>query len=263
MSIRTRPSPCPLWLLVAVVCTGMGAYLAPPDIIRVGAFSEASPSKHYPSEWEFIELANGHKQTEYNLVESERGVVMRAHSKGGLSTLLNAQRIDLQTHPILEWSWKVDEHAETANVQKRNRSDFTAAVTVDFEHELSVLHRLEHFLFRITGYHVSTNRALMYLWANQADRGSVMKHVQVDWHTMVIVRNGSSDIGRWVSERRNVLDDYRTIFGEEPPPVKGVSLVTETNDTGERATAYYGDLSFRPDADSLIGPSLRTDRRPD
>jgi len=256
-----RP-PLPTWtfwlLLIAVVGVGAGMYVAPPDAIRVGAFSEASPSERTPPGWVFNDVVNGHKQTTYELVESEEGVVVRAHSEGGLSSLQTDRRINLHTHPILEWRWKVDRLVETADMRKRTRSDYTAAVAVNFDHKLSLLERLKHFVIRITGYHVSSNRVLFYLWANQLDKGTVHEDIHIDWFTHLVVRSGSTHVGRWVTERRNVFEDYRSIFGEEPPPVVRVSITTQTSSTRAPATAYYGDIIFRTAADSLVGPSLDT-----
>lgn len=262
--MQTLPNAWTFWLLLAVVCTGMGAYVAPPDVIRVGAFSEASPEARYPPGWTVYELANGHKQTKYDLVASDQGTVVRARSKGAMANLTTGkERIDLTTHPILEWRWKIDQLAEAANVQKRAQNDLTAAIVVRFHyHDMPLLQRLKHFTIRLLGYNISSHRMLLYFWANEADRGSVSKNLHAGWLRQVAVRSGSDHVGTWVTERRNVLKDYRAVFGEAPSHVTNVSLITETNNTNERVTAYYGDLLFRPAADSLIGPSLRRDRRP-
>lgn len=51
-------------------------------------------------------------------------------------------------------------------------------------------------------------------------------------------------------ERRDVLHDFRTAFGEEPTTILGVVLMTDTDDTRSHSTAYYGDIRFFPDADA-------------
>lgn len=260
--MRVRLPPWTVWLLVFLVaCTGIGAYLSPPDLIRIGAFSDADASNRYPPGWTLSELVNGHKQTAYELVETERGTVVRAESKGGISSLYIDRRIALKTHPILEWSWNVKDLAETANVRARARNDLTASITIAFAHnELGVVQRLKHFLLRVMGYYITSNRLLIYYWANEEERGSVSKNLHAGWFTQVALRSGSTHVGTWVQERRNVLKDYRAIYGEDPPPIESISITTETNSTEEHATAYYGDIVFRTDADSLIGPSLTQDR---
>jgi hypothetical protein len=61
---------------------------------------------------------------------------------------------------------------------------------------------------------------------------------------MIVVRSGAAAVGTWVDEERNVYEDYRKAFGEEPPMIKGIAVMTDTDDTGESATAWYGDIVF-------------------
>jgi len=48
-----------------------------------------------------------------------------------------------------------------------------------------------------------------------------------------------------VNEERNVFEDYKKAFGEEPPMISGVAIMTDTDNTGEKTTAYYGDIIFK------------------
>ncbi len=60
---------------------------------------------------------------------------------------------------------------------------------------------------------------------------------------MIVLRSAAADIGRWVTEMRNILDDYRRLLGGDPPRIAGVAVMTDTGDTGERAVAWY-DAAF-------------------
>jgi hypothetical protein len=62
---------------------------------------------------------------------------------------------------------------------------------------------------------------------------------------MIIVESGAADLNRWVTEERNVYEDYKAAFGEEPPSISGVAIMTDTDNTGESATAFYGDILFK------------------
>ena len=66
---------------------------------------------------------------------------------------------------------------------------------------------------------------------------------------MVAVRSGAADAGRWVTERHDLYADYRSIVGGEPPRIVGVALMTDTDDTGERAVAYYDAITLAPGVD--------------
>jgi hypothetical protein len=50
-------------------------------------------------------------------------------------------------------------------------------------------------------------------------------------------------------ERRNVLQDFREAFGQEPPDtVEIVALFTDNDQTGERVETYYGAVRALPEA---------------
>jgi hypothetical protein len=61
---------------------------------------------------------------------------------------------------------------------------------------------------------------------------------------MIVVESGAGKLNQWVSEERNIYEDYKRAFGEEPPMISGVAIMTDTDNTGEAATAYYGDILF-------------------
>jgi len=61
---------------------------------------------------------------------------------------------------------------------------------------------------------------------------------------VMALRSGMKDAGQWVSEKRNIRDDFRQQFGEDIDTIDAVALMTDTDNSGQRATAWYGDLYF-------------------
>jgi hypothetical protein len=57
--------------------------------------------------------------------------------------------------------------------------------------------------------------------------------------------NGSAKVNQWANEERNVYEDYKKAFGEEPPMISGVAIMTDTDNAGESAIAYYGDILLK------------------
>ena len=76
---------------------------------------------------------------------------------------------------------------------------------------------------------------------------------------MIVVESGPSRIGQWREETRNLYEDFRRAFGEEPPLVNGVAIMTDSDNTGESAVAYYGDISFLPAAGPQVAPADRSE----
>ena len=61
-----------------------------------------------------------------------------------------------------------------------------------------------------------------------------------------MVRSGVARLGKWLTETRNVWEDYRLIYGEDPDDVDAVSIAIDSDDTRSSAEAYVGAIRFRP-----------------
>ena len=59
---------------------------------------------------------------------------------------------------------------------------------------------------------------------------------------MIAVESGRDNIGKWIKYRRNILDDFEKYFGSPPPNVKAIAIMTDTDNTGGRASACYGPI---------------------
>jgi len=229
-------------LVVALLAT---VAMAAPPLVRIGNFSEASPTGSLPPGWKEIRFGENDASTQYRLVEGDSAVVVRARSSNGASGLITREEIRLTDHPILEWRWKVDGVVDDGDVTEKETDDAPARVYVTFDYtDLGVLDRLKLMLLRRFGYAEAPSRALNYVWANHRDLGTT-ESPYTDQIVMIPVEAGPTKAGRWVRERRNVLDDYRAVFGEDPPPVNGVAIMTDTDNTAGAARAWYGDIVFR------------------
>jgi hypothetical protein len=62
---------------------------------------------------------------------------------------------------------------------------------------------------------------------------------------MIVVESGEPRLNQWVNEERNIFEDYKKAFGQEPPMISGIAIMTDTDNTAESAIAYYGDILFK------------------
>ncbi|PEN14328.1 hypothetical protein CRI94_04635 [Longibacter salinarum] len=241
-SIRSSKTVAGLAIILLLVVAG--AATVHPDVLTIGAFSSASAQQITPTGWERITFGKIDVETEYNLVRApdDSTVVLRATSDGGASGLVTRRRIDPNEYPILRWRWRVSNVLEDGNARTKDGDDYAARIYVTFDHDLGIGGRIKRTALKALGYDDIPSRALNYVWANQVDAGQIFPSAYTDWVMMIPVRSGSSDTGRWVTEQRNILEDYRRAFGEDPPAVTGIAIMTDTDNTGGKTTAYYGDI---------------------
>jgi hypothetical protein len=166
-------------------------------------------------------------RTEYRVVPEGTGHVLRAEARGAASGLILEKKIDLEEFPILSWRWKVENILEKGDARRKEGDDYAARVYVIFPH---------WFFLR--------TRSINYIWANKLPQGAIVPNPFTSNARMVAVESGKERAGEWVSESRNVLADYRAIFGEDPPRAGAIAVMTDTDNTGGSTTAWYDDIRF-------------------
>ena len=235
-------------VLLLLAAGALAAAVPAPALVAV-AFSEAMPGQPLPGVYETLTLDDGSPPTQYTVVRDSSGTpVVKAVSENAASGVAKRQPpIDLATYPVMEWRWKVENVLEGGDATKKSGADFPARIYVTFDYDpanLGFFDTIKYRALQALGYDDIPLRALSYLWASRTPVGKIVPNPYLDWVMMLPVQSGCARCGTWRTERRNVLADYRAAFGEAPPPVNGIAIMTDTDNTGERATAYYGDIRF-------------------
>ena len=209
----------------------------------IGAFSNMEAGGSING-WELMELGDA-GTTDYALVEENGKVVVRARADDSASGLIRRVDADPRQFPLLTWQWKVEGMIPGGDVRRKGGDDYPARIYVTFDYDpadLSFGNRLKYKALRALGYDDIPVRALNYIWANKPGETSIVPNAYTDWVQMVPVRSGDADAGEWQMEQRNILDDYRAAFGEEPPAINGIAIMSDADNTGKSATAYFGDI---------------------
>ena len=79
---------------------------------------------------------------------------------------------------------------------------------------------------------------LMYIWANALPPETVVPNPHSARVRMIVVESGTRGLGEWIHVRRNLLEDYRRAFGEDPWDVVAVGVMTDSDNTRGRARSY-------------------------
>jgi Protein of unknown function (DUF3047) len=237
--MNARIAAALLWLAAPIVTTAAG------DIEAPGLFS-AEPPGGVPQGWVSFSFARTKRQTDYRLVKADGITVVRAEADAASSALVRRISFDPGQYPLLRWRWKVENILATADIGRRDGDDFPARLYVMFDYDinrLSLPDRAQITLARLLFGADMPAAALCYVWDNKTARGSILPSAFTDRVRLIVARSGSREVGQWVSEERDLYRDFTAAFGENPPAVSGIVIMTDTDNTGERAVAYFGDIT--------------------
>jgi len=217
-----------------------------PALLEVGKFSSAPVGQALPDGWKPLTFKKIPKQTAYELIKDGDAVVVKAVSDASASGLTKAVNIDPKEYPIVRWRWKVENVLKHSDVTRKDGDDYPARLYITFAYDPDKVSLGKKLKFK-TGQAIFGDipiGALNYIWGTNTPIGTIVENAYTDFAQMVVVESGTQKVGRWVSEERNIYEDYKQAFGEEPPLMNGVAIMTDTDNTKEQAIAYYGDIQF-------------------
>jgi len=224
------------------------SYAQQEAILEVGKFSAEPSESRLPAGWKPLTFKKIDRHTTYKLVKDGNEVVVKAVAESSASGLVRQIRINPKEYPIVQWRWKVGNILKKGDVHTKKGDDYAARIYITFEYDPSKLgffEKTKYEMIRLLYGQYPPTGAINYIWESKAPEGTMVPNPYTDRVIMIVVESGESKLNQWVSEERNIYEDYKKAFGQEPPLISGVAIMTDTDNTDESATAYYGDILFR------------------
>jgi len=191
------------------------------SILTIGSFSSGNLK-----DWNIKSFSG---ETYYQVTKLDNTLALRAESNSSASGLYKEQRIDLQKTPFLNWSWRIDKPLINLNEQSKSGDDFSARV----------------YIVLSGGWFFWQTKAINYVWAGNSAKGLIWPNAFVGKSAMMVALRSNNDKTKtWYQEKRNILQDFKKIFGSDIQYIDGIALMTDTDNSKNYALSYYRDIYF-------------------
>ena len=212
-----------LLLAAASAVSAQGAQVVVEDWSKTPIGQKGVPNGWRTQSW-------GSPKYEFEVVSESPTRVLHLVSNGDSSTINKDIKIDCKDHPVLQWRWKLVELPKGGDARKKATDDQALQLYVTFPRFPNAVR----------------SRVIGYIWDTTAPAGTIVKSQKTALVTYVVMRSGDADIGKWITETRNVCQDYKKIYGEEPEEkVEALSIGIDSDDTRSRAEGYVAEILFR------------------
>jgi hypothetical protein len=173
-----------------------------------------------PQGWELSVHAG---KADLQLVQDEGKQALRMLSKQASFSLQKKFHISLQATPLLVWDWKTTELPKGGDFRHSGSDDQAAQLIIAF----------------------SSSRFLSYIWESTAPKGMIASASAPLFKKIfaVVMQSGAQGLGTWITERRNLIDDYKQAYGEEPEVIEGVRIQINSQHTQSRAESYWHSIA--------------------
>jgi hypothetical protein len=215
--------------LAALLLLLVAAVAGASDLVVEDWSSYAVGTKGKPTGWK--EQSWGSPKYDFAIVANESAKVLHLRSANEGSTISKdiKGKVNLKETPIIEWSWKVTGLPKGGNSCRKATDDQAAQVFVVWPRFPEAVRS------RIVGY----------VWDSTQPVGTMCKSEKSGTVTYIVIRSGAADLGKWFTERRNVAEDFKKIYTEDPEPPSAVSVAIDSNDTQSTSESFIGTILFK------------------
>lgn len=166
--------------------------------------------------------------TRYAVVEKSGRRVLEAESQGQASARYLERDIDLTETPYLHWCWQVSNTYPGLNETTKSGDDYPARVYVAHK----------------TGLLPWQINSVNYVWASVQPKGATWPNAFTQRAQLMALQSGEERVGDWVAEVRDVRADFTALFGSAPRHINGLALMSDGDNAGVNATAWFTHLGF-------------------
>lgn len=169
-----------------------------------------------PKGWELsVNTGKAHLQ----LVEDEGQQALHMRSERASFALQKQERLPLQDTPWLVWQWKVTTIPTGGDFRKSATDDQAAQLIVAF----------------------SSSHFLAYIWDSTVSKGTLGEAPAPLFKKIfaLVMQSGQAGLGTWMTERRNLIEDYKKAYGDAPEALEGIRIQINSQHTKSRAESYW------------------------
>ena len=201
--------------------------------VVVADFSSGVDENGVPAGWQLKERSG---KADFSIIKESGIHALHLRSEDTSYALQKSVNVDPHTYPLLSWKWKVTQLPEGGDFRISETDDQAAQLFVAF----------------------SNRKVIAYIWDSNAPQGLVEDACELPFVTIkaIVVRSGPRETGRWISETRNVHDDYVKLFGHEPPNIGGIRIQINSQHTETSGESFFADVVFRKHEDEMGGQVL-------
>ncbi|MFH0912973.1 MAG: DUF3047 domain-containing protein [Candidatus Omnitrophota bacterium] len=166
----------------------------------------------------------------YSIKMEKMGGYLAAYSKNAASGILYEISFSPRKYPVVSWKWKVIQFPQESAGQHSagrwiEKDDYATRFYVIFP-----------------AFFFTNTKSLEYVWDKYLPEGTVMTSPYYRNIKIIVAESGEKNLGKWVSEKRNIYEDFKKAFGRAPGHVGAIAIMTDTDNTISTAEADYDEI---------------------
>lgn len=197
--------------------------------------------------WKPLYFPKIKRHTVYSVESRDGERYLKAVSEASASAIVHKNEFKVYDFPKLRWRWKVDGVFQKGDAKTKEGDDFPLRIYVLFRYDperASGWGKVKYNTARLIYGEYPPHSTLNYIWANREHPEIIITNSFSDKAKMILLQQGRENVGKWVEQEVNIIEDYQKAFGEKPPPVASLAIMSDSDNTGESVTAYISFIEI-------------------
>ncbi len=192
-------------------------------------------------QWEPFSFPKIDNHSSYDVTTEDGVTCLIATTRNSASAILYKEPFNVYDYPEIAWRWKVSNVYKKGDSSRKDGDDYPVRLYILFQYDpktASFGKTLRYEIAKLFYDSYPPDSSLNYIWANKEQPPPFIPNPYTSSAIMFPVDQGSKTVGKWSEHKRNIVRDYSAAFGEDPPPLATLAVMSDSDNTGESATAY-------------------------
>ncbi|MDA3939996.1 MAG: DUF3047 domain-containing protein [Spirochaetia bacterium] len=188
--------------------------------------------------WEVLKFPKIDNSTVYTI---EDGQFLGIESNNSASGLKMNTTFNVYKYPVLSWSWKAENIIEGGDARKKSGDDYPVRIYVIFKYDPETAgfgEKIQYNAIKLIYGEYPPKASLNYIWSNRTLDTDFLFSPYTKKAAMIPMDAGNEKLGVWQSHSVNILEDYRKLFGSDPPGTASLAIMGDSDNTGEHSLAF-------------------------
>jgi hypothetical protein len=174
-------------------------------------------------------VRGANQETVYTSGTNDFGAFLMAETKNGAASGLGKEvKINLNSTPFINITWKVEKGIEGINERSKKGHDFAARV----------------FVIKKTGLTPLSNKAINYVYSSNEIVGQYWRSPYTKSSIDYVLSSTLENKNQWITVKANVKDHFKELHNLNIDEISGIAIMTDTDQTEKEVISYYQNIYF-------------------
>jgi len=181
--------------------------------------------------WKELKFPKIKKYTSYAIVQLDGKNCLRAIADQSASGLIYEKTFNIYKYPLIRWKWRISNIYKKSDSKSKSGDDYPARIYIIFKYDPARADIFDKALYssaKLIYGEYPPHSSLNYVWASEQYPERIITSPYTGKAKMVLIEKGGDKINKWVEESADMIADYRSAFGKDPPAEASIAIMATT-----------------------------------